>query len=524
MDEWDFSKHPVDTGEDSIRENVPLEKGTRNMCLAGLSLALLCSVVCIVMSAMVLSVSTQKEQAFYRINFGSPIFQEFVPLLINVVISAVTECMGFIHATALRWALGDQLTFNSNLRLFSTVKGGHFSLGRIANFFQALALIMSYCATSLLFISYLPPEACDNGFGAQCEVRGIGALNPAALLALGVGLLTQAVVAFLQFRSVKISTWASTPLETAWASLASGRRKKEEGRCMMGVHDRDEPSAPRPPMARQRPAWSAHPEVRRVVVFQWVVVVLGFLWFVIVIGVLKRIEGKCVKGCDFNLSGNWALVPDSADLKNAAIIGTHTFERLASSANQDSASLLAGTFFFIMAFQSFLTMGLHCAELLVNMSRDEDNWRSAGSSKGYKPANAFNTAVRSWKTALLILAKPIIHWLFGLAITLYAGLGVAMRPPQILYMSLCLVLIAGFGTWLCFAKPSGPQPAAYGHIQTLVDLVDQWSPDLFWGDKAKASSADGVRHAGTASEGSLVGEIDMDAWYAGAARDNKKNV
>ena len=33
---------------------------------------------------------------------------------------------------------------------------------------------------------------------------------------------------------------------------------------------------------------------------------------------------------------------------------------------------LAVAILIIMCFQSFLTMNLHCANLLVNMSRDED--------------------------------------------------------------------------------------------------------------------------------------------------------
>ncbi|KAJ8581878.1 hypothetical protein M405DRAFT_923313, partial [Rhizopogon salebrosus TDB-379] len=32
-------------------------------------------------------------------------------------------------------------------------------------------------------------------------------------------------------------------------------------------------------------------------------------------------------------------------------------------------------------------------------------------------------------------------------------------------------------------RRDGPQPAAYGHLQTLANLVDEWSPVMWWGHK-----------------------------------------
>src|ERR1700722_3745782 len=56
-----------------------------------------------------------------------------------------------------------------------------------------------------------------------------------------------------------------------------------------------------------------------------------------------------------------------------------------------------------------------------------------------------------------------------------------------------LVPVAVFVTFIAKRRPSGPQPAAYGHIQTLTDLVDEWLPTMYWGHKGD----DGVVcHAG----------------------------
>jgi hypothetical protein len=77
-----------------------------------------------------------------------------------------------------------------------------------------------------------------------------------------------------------------------------------------------------------------------------------------------------------------------------------------------------------------------------------------------------------------------------------------MNIPQILYLTGALALLALFATRIALARPKGPQPATYGHLQTLVDLVDEWpffDGKLYWGHKGVGR--DGIGHAGTASIG-----------------------
>ncbi|KAG2148052.1 hypothetical protein DEU56DRAFT_107625 [Suillus clintonianus] len=68
-------------------------------------------------------------------------------------------------------------------------------------------------------------------------------------------------------------------------------------------------------------------------------------------------------------------------------------------------------------------------------------------------------------------------------------------------------------TVVALRRPRGPQPAAYGHLQTLANLVDEWSLVMWWGHKE-----DGIPfcHAGT-SDDSLpaVKHVKMDCVYAG---------
>ena len=55
-------------------------------------------------------------------------------------------------------------------------------------------------------------------------------------------------------------------------------------------------------------------------------------------------------------------------------------------------------------------------------------------------------------------------------------------------------------------RPHTSQPSAYGHLQTLVDLVDEWHPKMYWGHKKD-------NHAGTSSTRLRDVELDMRYGY-----------
>jgi hypothetical protein len=90
--------------------------------------------------------------------------------------------------------------------------------------------------------------------------------------------------------------------------------------------------------------------------------------------------------------------------------------------------------------------------------------------------------------------------------------GIFLRPPQLLYLSFGATVLATFTTFLGFQRPSGEQPATFGHVQNLVDLVNEWHLLLFWGDKGVSGEGE-FRHAGTASH--PLDKIQKDALYEG---------
>jgi len=169
-------------------------------------------------------------------------------------------------------------------------------------------------------------------------------------------------------------------------------------------------------------------------------------------------------------------------------------------------------------------MGLHCAELMVNMSRDEDEWRrSQLRKKGSRlSSDGFKAAFNSWQNGVLFISKAALHWLLGQSLAVSVDLEMQSYGFQMIYTRLFVYAIvasslAAFATYMAYRKPSGSQPAAWGHFQTLADLVDDWKVgvdgSLWWGDKGVG--IDGVRHAGTSGRRTDLGDIRLDGLYAG---------
>lgn len=187
----------------------------------------------------------------------------------------------------------------------------------------------------------------------------------------------------------------------------------------------------------------------------------------------------------------------------------------------------------IAAIQAFLTLGLHCAELIVNTTRDEQVWRGAakfrqaqggrsasqgpGASLGF---NSIKAACASWQSITLFIVKPITHWLFGLGMlfgTYEEFYFLIFRCLPLFTLGGCAFLVAACATWMVRASPTGPQPATWGHLEALADLIDDWGMGyqgkIFWGDKGEGT--DGARHAGTSGLQDRIGIIRMDSLYAG---------
>ena len=75
-------------------------------------------------------------------------------------------------------------------------------------------------------------------------------------------------------------------------------------------------------------------------------------------------------------------------------------------------------------------------------------------------------------------------------------------------MTLTFLVLTGFGTFIARYRGTGPQPVAYGHVQTIIDLIDSWHEEMHWGHKSEDDES--VCHAGTSNETLPVIRMDKD--------------
>jgi hypothetical protein len=324
----------------------------------------------------------------------------------------------------------------------------------------------------------------------------VTALNLIALAALSLGLLGQAIIATwsLISSSKSVLSWSSNPLNNTLALLHENF-EHETGRCMLSVHQSSMPSVPWRPEKRQKSALHANPLVRHVLYMLWVFAVLSTVGVVVVI---------CI-----------ALRNIKADTQDTVTVDSGG-DNVASS----FVIRLLIHILFACVIQGGQTMGLHAVELLINMSSDERAWRMASKNSQTKGAqissSILNAASLSWENIVLFVAKAVMHWLLGQSIPGGTTEIYVIYTPLLVY-GILVIALAIFATYLALRRPSGPQPATWGHFQTLANIIDDWKPDqdgnMWWGDKGINSK--GVRHAGTSGQKSILGPIQMKAEYAG---------
>ncbi|KAL3713527.1 hypothetical protein TMatcc_002230 [Talaromyces marneffei ATCC 18224] len=162
--------------------------------------------------------------------------------------------------------------------------------------------------------------------------------------------------------------------------------------------------------------------------------------------------------------------------------------------------------------QSFIVLGLHCIELITNISRDESCWRKAAAVGVEMKGSATTTFTTSWQSMTCKILKSITQWVFGKAFT--ADISVIMSLFLLVTMTDLFLLSYIFTEYLIRRKPKGYQPVTYGDICRLARYIDEWDETrIFWGDKGEIGN--GTRRAGTA--GHRLCDIQPDTLYIGLA-------
>ncbi|KAG1801189.1 uncharacterized protein BJ212DRAFT_1210928, partial [Suillus subaureus] len=393
-----------------------------------------------------------------------PLEGEILSLAFNLIVTLCTESIGLAHGISLRSALASEsrLRFNTNLRLLTAARGWCNPNGVLFNGISAVLLIISYTSASLV--------VCPN-YSLTYQNLAIAGIS---LLVLGIALLLQVMIALSGMRAVKILTWSSSPFDLTAALVHHTQLTPATFRCMRCVSDLDAFGGPAKPSDIQPSAWHAHPNIRKVVIFLWVIV------------------AACA---------GWAALSTYIQRKDYANMGALMWSFLPNMQSSYIAYDLPGVNFGevwilllvnMAVIQGSLTLGLHCSELIANVIRDETQWRSATGRKGLRTAT--NSILTHPICLVLFATKPFLHWIFGLSFSscilprfaLYAYVKLLRRfhtLTQIWNLCIALFIFASFFTFVALRRPRGPQPAAYGHLQTLANLVDEWSPVMWWGHK-----------------------------------------
>ncbi|KAG1790690.1 uncharacterized protein HD556DRAFT_1241976 [Suillus plorans] len=394
-----------------------------------------------------------------------PLQAEILTLMLDLIVTLCTESIGFVHGISLRSALASEsrLRFNTNLRLLTAARGWHNPNGALLNGISVVLLIISYSSASVVI--FLNQNVNYSETIASIAIAGI------PLFILGVALLLQVMIALSAMRAIKILTWSSSPFDLTAALVHHTQLTPATFRCMRRVSDLDTYGGPAKPPETQPSAWHAHPSIRKVVIFLWVIV------------------AACAGWAAFVVSVTW---DQHLTLKTWSFFNNSYSIYMTYSLPSGSLKGWIQLFVNIAAVQGLLTLGLHCSELIVNVIRDERQWRCATRRQGLKVAtNPLKPIFTHPLCLILFIAKPFLHWMFGLSFKITTSayneslhyFSVMMFTAQIWNLCIALFILACFFTVVALLRPHGPQPAAYGHLQTLANLVDEWSPVMWWGHK-----------------------------------------
>ena len=472
---------------------------TRIYCVLGLALSFITGAA--ILPYGIFTIHIYHNSNGHERSNVSQIFREILPLIINFGITILTEALGLINATGLRWNLmrEGRLQFNANLRLFTSSQRNTPN-SWYCNLLNMVFLILCYTSSSLVLVASARqggmPDLSSEG-GALGEDNGYFAVSGMALVTLAIGILGQAFFASWVLRTIDIPIWSSSPIDTALVFCQRGTRRQPT-QTMRSIGDPSS-SIPSRPLSVQKSAFTSHKHIRRVLWILWALVLFGLIWTIgVTAGAYHRVAG--CESCGIWTGPGWWPVP--------GVGGPSPFVALDVGFGDDPAGPVA--LIIIFGLQAAITLGLHCAELLVNISRDEDVWRKTYKAGGYDSKNyeSIAAAATNWKTVVLFLLKPAIHWLYGVGNACIDGGTIIMRPGQLMWMTFAILFLAIYGTLIARYHRTGPQPVAYGHLQTIIDLIDTWDERIHWGHISEDQH--GICHAGTSSKALPAIRMDKD--------------
>ncbi|KAL5503924.1 hypothetical protein ACEPAH_7996 [Sanghuangporus vaninii] len=446
-----------------------------------------CILVAVLMQTHALPVDPSRYSGGnLRLTIDPPQIRELLLLVLNLtfVKLSVWAC-GRAHEMALKWTLASEkdrrsgkmrLEFNFSLRFLQSSYDWLSACGLPANVVMAVCLTITYAASSMVLLGMEEENGTYNVI-----------LSFVALYVLGFAILTQCTIALYAICTTNILSWSQSPFIIAHILVKERKLTRRPGRCMHALFDlhTDGPMIPR---EYQRTIWDSLPHFHRFVLFIWVIVAANYYWAFVMWGMIASGTQGSQPGDDWSL---FPSLPSSASnpLPKSKVTALMNFgwEGEAPTIGMLwSLGVLAG------CQGVLLTTVLTCSEATAQVVSEERLWREAGTKQGTDPSpSLLKKMCMSWHTIFTHLSDPVLHWLFGLAVGVNADAGFQIRPVQMLYVSLAETACASHLTLGGkLNRPQTSQPSTYGHLQTLVDLIDEWHEKMYWGHK-------GPGHAGT---------------------------
>jgi hypothetical protein len=456
-------------------------------------------------------------------------------LVLNICLTLVFDAMNYIPATTLRWALWQErrLEYNSNPRLFTGAR--HFTPNSLyVNVLSSIALILGYGGVSVLTSNvYIVGTASQNSSLADEKVTGQRYaldFNAWGLVGLGSALIVQSIIcsSCVYFGNSIVQTWSSNPLSTARACAATAMEDNpalSSRSSQLTLQTRSTSSTfntlskkwankavtpstrylldglePTIPQMKQPSARLLVKPARRLTNSIWVVLGGICVWLLIV-GIIGKRTQTCKSS--FVLWSNYRTDFYSYFTSYCQVGIDYHINAYHNRRDWLGLIIQSGAL-------AIITLGLHCGEMLTEVTRDEAIWRKLTTTGANPDAGAMSEGVTNWQCWVLFGFKSITPWVFGYA--LQCNLSVWMNLIPISFLLFLFILLGLFAEFLIRYNPKGPQPATYGDIRALVSFIDDWDhARLFWGDKGV--NTNGTRIAGTA--GQRLAELDMKALYTG---------
>ncbi|KAI0809097.1 hypothetical protein BC629DRAFT_1590181 [Irpex lacteus] len=569
------SQHPGSSSnvadDETFKTMEQSDRRSRLLALVGLTYAFVFGLFCLVFGIVITTHKSFDDEVIGIISVVSDskhpeAVTELVRFAFTQLNTFAAEAIGFVHSVTQRSTLAAthsqesdssqsvsersfSIRFHTNLRLLSSPGSPHISAlhpnGTASNILMAFLLILTYASVSLIILDV----SLTRESSGELEIVAILGVP---FIVLGVCTLLKSSIVLYGYHCTPILTWSPSPLNNTYAATTAGKVVRVEGMCMYNVVDAEDMALPqganlvppRKPSSSQPSAWRARSGIRRTIVALWVLVVACGVWGGIIAGIWNNTSLRNVTpGLE-----SWSFFPNSrSNAVTVPLIFTPALNWFVC-------------FVILVVIQGSLTMTLHSCELIVNVLRDEDVWRKATTKEGTECPDVLKSFSSFWPSIVLMVGKTILRewtvpfipavypisancsfedWIFGFCLSLQGSLlgngctlgshnstvrctsilalPIVMRSVQIWYLAFALLLFSACMTYLAIRKPKGPQPAAYGHIQTLANLIDEWNPSMkmWWGHKSIGDTEkDGERvyHAGTDS--SPLPPVKLDMFYS----------